>query len=339
MTRDDLSIRKCLARLCCALFAALILAVGLDAQATATQVPKSPDLRAPRGEDYVIGPDDILSIMVTDAPEFSGKFRVDQSGFLAMSSLPEPIKASGQTPVQLSKNLVAALEQANLYRQPTVNVYVEEYRSRTVSVVGAVGKPGVYPLQRRTSVVEVVSEAGLLPTAGNRVTIIPGSLTESTQSGTSSGPQTFDLAKLMRGDDPKSNVEMHDGDVVRVSTAEVIYVVGAVTKPGGFAMQDQTAGVTALQAIALAEGMTSIASQHRAVIVRRNADGTAREHVPIDLAKIMSGKSEDVQLDANDVLFIPVSGSKQTLRTMGQVAMMAANGVAFYGLGYRVGQL
>jgi polysaccharide biosynthesis/export protein len=340
MAHYNLSIYKYFARSYCILAGSLLLAVGLCGQTNGPLAPTTAGEHVSVVDDYVIGPGDVLAISVTDAPEFSGKFRVDQSGYLAMSSLPHPFRAAGQTPTQLSRNLVAALEDARLYREPTVNVFVEEYHSKTVSVVGAVAKPGVYPLQRRTSVVEVVSEAGLLPTAGNRVTILPRGLTDlDHQSGVGVSPQEFDLAKLMRGDDPKSNVEVHDGDVVRVSTAEVIYVVGAVTKPGGFAMQDQSAGVTALQAIALAQGTTSIAATHHAVIVRRNADGTARERVPVDLANIMSGKTEDVQLAANDILFIPVSGSKQTLHTMGEVAMMAVNGVAFYGLGYRVGAL
>jgi polysaccharide export outer membrane protein len=337
MTICKFSIANYLTRFCLTLGGSVLLAAGLHGQASQTPAENAAEIRA-QNQDYLIGPGDVLAIAVTDAPEFTGKFRVDQSGYLAMSSLLHPIKAAGQTPIELSRNLVAALEEAKLYREPTVNVYVEEYHSHTVSVVGAVAKPGIYPLQRRMSVVEVVSEAGLLPSAGNRVTIIRGGLAELNEKpAADTSPQTFDLSKLMRGDDPKSNVELHDGDVVRVSTAEVIYVVGAVTKPGGFVMQDQSAGVTALQAIALAEGLTPVASGHRGVIVRRNTDGTAREHLPVDLAKIMSGKSEDVQLAANDILFIPVSGSKQSLRTMGQVAMIAVNGVAFYGLGYRVG--
>jgi|SRR5271166_3763787 len=327
------------ARMLSLLVSSLVLAFGLNGQTIDGQVAGAPAARVAGSDDYVIGPGDVLSISVTDAPEYSGRFRVDQSGYLTMSALPEPIKAAGQTPMQLSKSLVAALEAAKLYREPTINVFVEEYHSRTVSVVGAVAKPGVYPLRKRTSVVEVVSEAGLLPTAGNRVAIIPAGLAELKDSGADVAPRTFDLAKLMRGDDPKSNVEVRDGDVVRVSTADVVYVVGAVIKPGGFAMQDQSAGVTALQAIALAEGVTKVAATHRGVIVRRNADGTARERVPVDLSKIMSGKTEDVQLTANDILFVPVSGSKQTWKAMGDVAMMAANGVAFYGLGYRIGAM
>jgi polysaccharide export outer membrane protein len=308
------------------------------AQQNPVEPPSSP---APAGapQDYRIGPEDVLSISVTDAPEFSGRFRVNQSGELVMTSLPNPIKAAGLTPVELSNELRQALEDAKLYRDPTVNVFVEEYRSQSVTVVGAVTKPGLYPLQKRTTVIQAVSEAGLMPTTGNRITLISAKSGSMPDPASAQTAQTFELGKLMSGKDPSVNVEVHDGDVINVATADVVYVVGAVTKAGGFVQQDRSAAVSALQAIALAEGFSPIAAPHNGLIIRRNADGTARENIPVDLSKIMSGKQSDVLLEANDILFVPNSGTKQTLRVMGQVGMAAVNGVAFYGLGYRVAGL
>jgi polysaccharide export outer membrane protein len=315
----------------------------ISAQTTSDEANHPESARGLVADNYQIGSGDVLMIAVTDAPEFSGKFRVNQAGFLEMSSLPTPVRAEGKTPMELSKDLVKNLESAKLYREPTVNVFVDEYHSQTVSVVGAVAKPGLYSLHRRTSVIEIISEAGLLPTAGNRVTIIapaPAAGTGNSNKTESQGaPKTLELSRLMRGLDGAANVELHDGEVISVASGEIVYVVGAVTKPGGFVMQDRIAGVSALQAIALAEGTTSIASTKHGLIIRRNGEGAIRENIPIDLSRIMSGKEGDVQLEANDILFVPVSGSKQTLRVMGQVAMMAVNGVAFYGIGYRVGAL
>ena len=323
-------------------FALLFIYCGITASLRAQSAPVvQPQGNTPQpfvADDYQIGPGDVLAITVTDAPEFTGKFRVNQSGFLVMSSLQAPLQAAGRTPMQLSKDLVQALQDARLYRDPTVNIFVEEYHSKTVAVVGAVAKPGLYPLQRRTTVIEVISEAGLLPTAGNRVTIIPPSA-NSGDPTSQPASKTVELAKLMQGKDSSLNVVVHDGEVISVATAEVVYVVGAVTKPGGFALQDRTAGVTALQAIALAQGMTPVASAKRGLIIRRNSDGSARENLPVDLSRIMTGRQGDVQLEANDILFVPVSGSKLTLRAMGQAAMTAVNWVTFYGLGYRVAGL
>jgi polysaccharide export outer membrane protein len=310
-------------------------------KAQQNQAEASPSTPTPTvaADDYRVGPEDVLAISVTDAPEFSGRFRVNQSGYLVMTSLPNPVKAEGLTPMELSTELRKALEDAKLYRDPTVNVFVEEYHSRSVTIVGAVTKPGVYPLRKRTTVIQAISEAGLMPTTGNRVTLIPANAGSSSEPKASETTQTFELGKLMSGKDSSVTVEVHDGDVINVATADVVYVVGAVTKPGGFVQQDRSAGVTALQAIALAEGMTSVAAAHSGMIIRRNADGSARENIPIDLGKIMSGKQGDTPLQPNDILFVPLSGTKQTLHVMGQVGMAAVNGVAFYGLGYRVAAL
>lgn len=290
-------------------------------------------------DDYKIGPGDVLNISVTDAPEFTGKFRVDQSGLLTMSSLPVPLKADGKTPIQLAKDLTEALEGAKLYRSPTVNVFVDEYHSRTVTVLGAVAKPAVYSLQKRTTLLEIISQAGLLPNSGNKATVKSREEANSHSAGANTPVHTFDLARLLRADDPESNFEVHDGDVVSVSVAEVVYVVGAVTKPGGFVVQDQSAGISALQAIALAEGLNATASSHHVLIIRRAGEGVTQENTTIDLAKISAGKIQDPLLEANDVVFVPTSGSKQTVRVMGQVAMSAVNGIAIYGVGYRVGSI
>jgi len=325
-----------------ALALAFVAAIpGLRLSAQESQAEPGPIVPAPMpaADDYRVGPEDVLAISVTDAPEFSGRFRVNQSGYLVMTSLPEPIKAEGKTAMELSTELRKALEDAKLYRDPTVNVFVEEYHSKSVTIVGAVTKPGSYPLHKRTTVVQAISEAGLMPTTGNRVTLISANTVSSIEPKAAETTQTFELGKLMSGSDAGVNVEVHDGDVINVATADVVYVVGAVTKPGGFVQQDRSAGVTALQAIALAEGMTSVAAERNALIIRRNADGSARENIPIDLAKIMSGKEGDTPLRPNDILFVPVSGTKQTLHVMGQIGMAAVNGVAFYGLGYRVAAL
>src|SRR5262249_1182311 len=223
-------------------------------------------------------------------------------------------------------------------RNPTVNVYVDEFHSHSVTVLGAVSKPGIYALQKRTTVLEALSLAGgLMPTAGNSLTLLQKKQSESAESAERAAqPLKLDLAKLVRGNDPGVAIEVHEGDILTVSNAEVVYVVGAVVKPGGFAYPDQSAGMTVLQALALAEGTNSVAAKGRAVLVRRSAD-TSRMDIPVDLGKLLSGKMADVSMQANDILFIPTSGAKQTLHVAGEVAMAAVNGVVTYGLGYRVG--
>jgi polysaccharide export outer membrane protein len=125
--------------------------------------------------------------------------------------------------------------------------------------------------------------------------------------------------------------------VVSLSSAQVVYVVGAVTKPGGFTMANPSEGISVIQAIALAEGFQPIAATRHALIIRQSTTRSARQDIPVDVAEMMSGKAEDMLLAPNDILYIPTSGAKKTLKVMGEVAMSAVNGVAIYGLGYRIG--
>jgi polysaccharide export outer membrane protein len=322
----------------CAFLAVMVLPRGVQAQTTTSQNGAGPvQSSANEVRDYQIGPGDILSIAVTDAPEFTGKFRVNQSGYLELAALP-PLQASGKTPLQLAKDLAQALETARLYTNPIVNVFVDEYHSKNVTVVGAVNKPALYPLQHPTSVLEVISQAGgLSPTAGNKITVVSPMGSNAEAERTRAVTRTLDLSKLQSGQDPAMNMEVKDGDVVSVGTAEVVYVVGSVIKPGGYVLPDQSSGMTALQALAMSQGPTGVADTHHAVIIRRSADGSARQELPIDMQEVMKGKTPDVHLEANDILYLPTSGKKQTLRTMGEVGLTLVNGVAYYGVGYRVG--
>jgi polysaccharide export outer membrane protein len=133
----------------------------------------------------------------------------------------------------------------------------------------------------------------------------------------------------------ESSAEVRNGDVISVSSGQLIYVVGAVVKPGGYAMSDLSSGVSVVQAVALAEGMKSVASHH-GLILRQSTSNKARVEIPVDIGQMMTGKAADVVMAPNDILYVPTSGAKQTLQVMGQIAMAAANGAAIYGVGYRV---
>jgi len=293
--------------------------------------------------DYVIGPEDVLTIAVANSPELSGKFRVSEAGYLALPGLPAPVKAEGCTDRELSRKIADALQAAELMRDPMVHVFVEEYHSRTVTVVGAVAKPSVYPLQKPTTLLEVLSLAGgLSPSAGSTAVLV-----RKDQPSRAGGPSdsdrslpghdstlTIDLAKLMAGKDPSSNVEVRAGDVVSVATAQLIYVVGAVVKPGGFVLQDPDSGVTVLKALAMAQGLKPIAAGSRSMIVRRSGSGSNQQEIPIDVSKLMAGKLGDQPLEPNDILFIPDSKTKKVLSKTGEVATQMVSSLAVYGLIY-----
>jgi len=290
-------------------------------------------------EDYTIGPGDVLAISVVDAPEFGGKFRVADSGAIEIPGVPAPIQTEGQSAVALAHSIREALIGAKQLRDPHVIVFIDEFHGRTVTVLGAVAKPAVYPLQKRTNVLDALSLAGgFLPNAGNVVTIVRGAASAEATDTPVGSVQTFKMSSLVSGEDISSNVEVKNGDVISVSSAQVVYVVGAVVKPGGFTIADPSSGISVVQAIALAEGFKSVASR-RGVIVRQSTSDKAHIQIPVDIGQMMAGKSTDAVLAPNDILYIPTSGARLTLKTAGEVAMAAVNGIAFYGIGYRVGNV
>jgi polysaccharide export outer membrane protein len=298
--------------------------------------------------DYVIGPGDVLTVTIGDSPEMSGRYRVSDSGEITLPSVLEPIKAVGLTAPKLSTAVAAALKDADLLRNPVVNVFVEEYRSRNVTVLGAVNKPGVYGLDRPTTLLQALSLAGgLTPLAGNTITVMrpdqdsAGKGASQTGASLPSDRPTFkvDMSSLLEGKDPSLNFVLRAGDVVSVANAPVVYVIGAVVKPGGYVLQDPKSGITVLQALALAEGLQPIAAAKRSMVIRRSASATDRQEIPIDLAKLMTRKIQDQMLEANDILFVPESGMKKSLHQAGAVVVSGLNGIAIYGLGYRVAGL
>jgi polysaccharide export outer membrane protein len=300
----------------------------------------TPDSRAkssdsPASDDYKIGSGDVLVVSVADAPEFGGKFRVTDAGVIEIPGIPGPIRAEDQSASELAHAIREGLVGAKQLRDPRVSVYVEEFHGRTVTVLGAVAKPAVYPVAKRTNVLEALSLAGgTLPNSGNTVTIVRGSASAEATGTAVGSVQILRMNDLISGKDAASVPEVKNGDLISVSAAQVIYVVGSVTKPGGFTIADPSAGVSVVQAVALAEGLKSVASR-RGLIIRQSTSDRARLEIPVDLGQMMAGKMTDVQLAPNDILYIPSSGTRKTLKALGDVAMAAANGVAIYGAGYR----
>jgi polysaccharide export outer membrane protein len=311
----------------------IILGTPLDGAQTAPQNAAPPAL-----QDYKIGPGDILSINVVDAPEFGGKFRVSDAGVIQIHAVKDPVIAEGLTSIELSQSIRNALVDAKQLRDPGVNVFVDEYHGSTITVLGSVSKPAVYALTRRTNALDALSLAGgALPNSGNTLTIVRGPASAEATGTAVGSVQIVDVGRLARGEDPSANVEVRNGDVINVSPAQVVYVVGAVTKPGGFVLSNPSEGVSVVQAVALAEGFKSVAATHKGLIIRQSTSQQGRREIPVDIANLMIGKEADMVLAPNDILYIPESGTKKTLKVMGDIGMAAINGIAIYGLGYRLG--
>jgi polysaccharide export outer membrane protein len=289
-------------------------------------------------QDYTVGPGDLLRITIADAPELGGAFRVSQSGEITVAGLRPPLKVAGKTTEAIAVLTAQTLQSAELLVSPLVSVSIEEYNSRRVTVMGAVNKPAVYSLSRPMTILEVISTAGgLLPNAGEKLTVTRKNQADSrgTESTTTF---SLDLAKLMRGEDPAVNINVEAGDVIEVTTAPVVYVIGAVRKPGGFVRPASTSKVSVLQALALAEGMSPSAAADKALIIR-NSSSQSRQEIPINLKKLLTTKNLDQAMEPNDILFVPESSMKKSLHAMGAVAGQTISGITIYGVGYRISGL
>ncbi len=115
---------------------------------------------------------------------------------------------------------------------------------------------------------------------------------------------TINLNELLEKGDTRENIPLQAGDVVTVPHAGIVYVLGAVNRPGGFVMANDRTELTTMKVLALAGGITKIAKLDHAVIIRKDDQGKQME-TQVDLKKVLDQQSEDVQLRASDILYIP----------------------------------
>lgn len=294
-----------------------------------------------------IGADDLLEITVFEASEMNRTVRVSTSGEFSFPML-GPVRADGLTPTQLESVLEELLRKSYL-RDPHVGVFVRELQSHPVSVVGAVKAPGVFQIQGAKPLLQVLSMAqGLSDDAGDTVLItrdreLPesgvlvaraavesalndqGVLQEEERAAT----EMINLRNLMGTSDPGLNVLVRPGDIVKVTYARIVYVVGEVHKPGGFVLKNGKQ-LSVLQALALAEGLTRTSSKSQARIIRTDAVTGVRAEIPVNLGKVLSGKLPDPILQPDDIVFVPNSLAKGALFRGSEAALVTATGVAIY---------
>jgi polysaccharide biosynthesis/export protein len=169
------------------------------------------------------------------------------------------------------------------------------------------------------------------PAATSQEKPINGANTPSAYASTDT--ITINLYELMEAGNTKNNITLQAGDVVTVPHAGIVYVLGAVGRPGGFVLTNDREQLTALKILALAGGYTNVAKTDRAVVLRKDDKGQQHE-VPIDLKKIQNRKAEDVQLQPSDILYVPESGAKQALLRSLEFGIALGSGVALYRLAY-----
>jgi polysaccharide export outer membrane protein len=244
------------------------------------------------------------------------------------------VKAAGLTVEQLQQSLTTAYKK--YFKDPQVTVEVSDFRSQPVSVAGNVNTPGVVQLRGERNLMEVISQAGgLRPDAGDTATItrlqsegpIPLSGAFTDPSGKYSVAH-INIRAVMTGKDPEGNIAIKPHDVITIPRARMVYVLGNVTKPGGYVMTDNDT-MSLTQAIALAGGWDHTASLKQARVLRASGGGE-REQIPANVKAIMESKAPDIQLQPDDILYIPNSvGKAATMRTL-EAAIAVGSGIAIW---------
>ena len=140
---------------------------------------------------------------------------------------------------------------------------------------------------------------------------------------------TVNLSELMESGEAANNILLQAGDIVTVPHAGIVYVLGSVGRPGGFVLANDRTHMTTLKLLALAGGLTRTAKSNHAVIVRKDNQGKQHE-VVVDLKKVLDRKTEDVRLEASDILYVPDSMAKRTLFRAGEIGLGVATGLAIY---------
>ena len=282
----------------------VVLTLSKEKAEESTATPTSPKIpeqdpqsqSALPGIEIQIGAEDLLEVSVFELPQFSVTSRVSGDGTITMPLIGS-VEVRGLTKAQAEKKVAEALE-AKYINNPSVSINIKEYKSKQISVLGAVKNPGAYYVLSKRSLLEIITDAGgLNENSGPKCYVFR----------TGSPKIEIDLTELLTNGNVELNIQVFPGDVINIpiDTKVVVYVLGAVRSPGAIEMT-KTLPVTLLAAIARAGGLTERANSSNIQIRRREKTG---EEVLLkeDLKEILSGKKSDISLLSGDVINVPES--------------------------------
>jgi polysaccharide export outer membrane protein len=265
----------------------------------------------PNSSRLVLGPGDELEVTVYGAPDLSGHSRVSADGNISVPLIGY-VRVAGLSSSEAEATIEAQLRKNNIVNDPQVSVYAKEYTNSGISVAGEVAKPGFYSAVGPHRLLDVLQAAGG-PTdrAADKVVITHRDQMESRTLSISKDPAEM----------AASNVVLQPGDTVVVPKAGIVYVLGEVTRPGGYVL-NSTGGITVLQVVAVAGGPTHVASAGKTRLLRKTENGF--QELKIDLKRLLRGQAPDVSVRDEDILFVPTSGVKSALSASALVATMGA---------------
>jgi len=255
----------------------------------------APGLTAQKNESLLIGPGDLLHVQVFDTPELTQDARVTDAGDIPLL-LGGRVKVANLTPAQAAHAIESTLVRGHFLLRPSVLVTVTQYATQNVTILGEVHTPGAYPIGTPRSILDVLALAGGLSETADRKVLIE-------RHGTSTRVPYF--VSNAPGVALDTAVKVYPGDTVIVPRAGIVYVLGDVSKPGGYTMTNNDAKISALELIARAGGALHSAAASHSRLIRKSGSGYVE--IPLPLNKIQDGKRADVQLEADDIVYVPFS--------------------------------
>lgn len=308
---------------------------GVSARAPNVQAYEPAGNKAGIDSSYILGPGDQITVRAVDVEQITDKpIPVDLNGDIRLP-MAGRLRVSGLTVPQVEADITKRLKTYVLH--PDVSVSIAEFRSQPVSVIGAVKTPGVQQVQGRKTLVEMLALAGGLDTtAGSTLKItrrlewgrIPLAAAADDPTGRFSVAEV-NLKSILRANNPEENILVKPYDVISVPRADSIYVIGQVQKGGSFLLNERD-DVTVLQALSMAGGLDRAAKPQEAKILRRLPEASERKEIAVNLKKILDGKTPDVLMKPEDILFVPSSVSKRASLRALEAAVQMATGVAVW---------
>jgi polysaccharide export outer membrane protein len=282
-------------------------------------VPPSAGTQSSAPMPAPIGPGDFLEIAEYHTPEFHSTVRVSAEGTVTLPLIGE-VKLAGKDEQGAARAIEAALLAKGMLLHPLVSVLVTAYAGQDVSVLGEVTRPGVYPYTFHHRLLDLISAAsGLSPNAGRLVNVF--------HQGDSKTPHAVVLDPSGTDTSSDHNPELSPGDTVQVSRAGLVYVVGDVIRPGGFAV-DPVQGLTVVQALSLAWGPSQNAAVGKALLIREQKGG--RTMIALNIRRMLRGQDPDQSVQDRDILYVPDSEAKNLLNRTLESAIQSTIGVTIY---------
>lgn len=259
-----------------------------------------------------LGPGDLVSVEVFNVPELKQEIRITDGGDAQLALLGR-MHLAGITALEAQQLIASRLEAEGFVVHPQISLLVREYATQGVAISGEVRKPGIYAVLGPRTLAQVLAEAGgLTEAASPRIVLRHASSNEEIVVATDANPGW--RTKLLC-----------PGDTVVVERAGIAYL-GEVARSGGYLMQDG-GSLSVAQLVALGGGTLRTAKASHAKLVRKS--GGMRQEITVNVPRILRGRDPDLQLQADDILFIPNSAWKSAATRLQNITQMTA-GAAIY---------